>query len=55
MTDPKDPKKRYLEALAKKKTSENPRSGNSRGKSKLRGSQSNSGGPKMFRRKSGPS
>jgi hypothetical protein len=55
MTDSKDPKERFREALAKKRATENPRGKNSEGKPKVRGGQSNSGGPKMFRRKSGPS
>lgn len=55
MTEASDPKKRFLEALEKKNLKGNPRTQKSENSPKLRGGQPNSGGKKMFRRKSGPS
>jgi hypothetical protein len=55
MTEDRDPKERFREALEKKRIGGKPQFQNSGKKSKVQGGQSNVGGPKMFRRKSGPS
>ena len=55
MTKDRDPRERFREALEKKRTDGKPQIQNSGKKSKVQGGQSNAGGPKMFRRKSGPS
>ena len=55
MSETQDPKKKYLEALEKKKTKNIPLSRTSGRKSKVQGGQSNVGTPKIFRRKSGSS
>lgn len=55
MSNEKDPKERFREALEKKKAAGAPSSGNSGKKSKVQGGQATGGAPKMFRRKSGPS
>ena len=55
MSNEKDPKERFREALEKKKAGGTPNSGNTGKKSKVQGGQSTGGAPKMFRRKSGSS
>jgi hypothetical protein len=51
----KDPKKKYLEALEKKRSANAPKNQGKSGDSKVKGGQAGAGAPKMFRRKSGPS
>ena len=55
MSEEKDPREKFKEALEKKKAGQNPRSQSSTPGSKFRGGQSSGGAPKMFRRKSGSS
>ena len=55
MTNAKDPKERFREALEKKKAAGAPSSANKSNKSKVQGGLASGGAPKMFRRKSGPS
>ena len=55
MTNAKDPKERFREALERKKASGSPSSANTGKKSKVQGGQASGGAPKLFRRKSGPS
>jgi hypothetical protein len=50
-----DPKARFREALEKKKSANTPANQSEGRKSKVQGSQSSGGAPKMFRRKSGSS
>jgi Family of unknown function (DUF5302) len=49
------PKKKYLEALEKKRSANAPKNQGKSGDSKVKGGQAGAGAPKMFRRKSGPS
>ena len=51
----KDPKKKYLEALEKKRSANAPKNQGKSGDSKVKGGKAGAGAPKMFRRKSGPS
>lgn len=51
----KDPKKKYLEVLEKKRSASTPKSQVKSRDSKVKGGKAGSGAPKMFRRKSGPS
>ncbi len=55
MTDSKDPKERFREALEKKRVANSPKNKTADGKSKVQGGQSSGSTPKMFRRKSGSS
>ena len=55
MSEEKDPREKFKEALEKKKAGQNPRLQSSTPGSKFRGGQSSGGAPKMFRRKSGSS
>jgi hypothetical protein len=55
VSENKDPKARYRQALEKKKSINNPANHSVGGKSKVQGGQSSGGAPKMFRRKSGSS
>ena len=50
-----DPKKKFLEALEKKRSANAPKNQGKSGDSKVKGGQAGGGAPKMFRRKSGPS
>jgi hypothetical protein len=55
VTESKDPKERFKEALEKKRAANAPKNKSLDGKSKVQGGQSSGGAPKMFRRKSGSS
>ena len=55
MNPTNDPKKKFIEALEKKKMKNIPAAESNGGKSKLRGSQASGKTPKIFRRKSGSS
>jgi hypothetical protein len=55
VSENKDPKARFREALERKKSAGNPTRNSVGAKSKIQGGQSSGGAPKMFRRKSGSS
>lgn len=55
MSDAKDPKERFREALEKKKAGSKGGSKGASGQSKIKGGNSPANTPKMFRRKSGSS
>jgi hypothetical protein len=55
MSEAKDPKERFREALEKKKTGPKGSSKGAKGQSKIQGGNSAANAPKMFRRKSGSS
>jgi hypothetical protein len=55
MSEAKDPKERFREALEKKKTGPKGGSKGAKGQSKIQGGNSAANAPKMFRRKSGSS
>lgn len=55
MSEAKDPKERFREALEKKKAGPKGGSKGASGKSKIQGGNSPANMPKMFRRKSGSS
>lgn len=55
MSDERDPKAKFREALEKKKISGKSGPNGSGGPSKIKGGQAGANAPKMFRRKSGSS
>jgi len=55
MSDEKDAKEKFREALEKKKSASKTRPNGSASQPKIQGGQSGANAPKMFRRKSGSS
>jgi len=55
LSEAKDPKARFREALEKKNSTVKLSNESKGGKSKVQGAQSSGGAPKIFRRKSGSS